>query len=463
MSSKYIERITHIENLLLIQNLVIDTSALRDACIFGIPEQLRPLCWRLFLNYLPTSRTEWPTVLEKRRRDYFELVENLTADDFKVSNHDLTDSKSEEAGDHPLSDESQSEWNRYFKDNEILVQIDKDVRRMRPEIDFFQRQTNYPLRNYSRLSKRINSEDLSAETTEKASSSTKFNSSNLFDSHERPNSEASSIDDREFHWQVVERILYVYAKMNPGIKYVQGMNEIIGPIYYVLGSDPDHEWAKFAEPDAFYCFQNLCSEVRLSEEKRCNTSTFKIKDNFMKELDSSNCGIESTLTTFYQRFALTDPQLYDHMAKLSIKPQFYAFRWLSLLLSQEFSLPDTIFLWDTILASYNRIEMTEFICLAMLVNIRDELFAGDFAEDVRLLQHYPVVDVSNLVSKAWELKMSELEKSSRGGSGKASGSQFWKGERFSAFVNGAKERFTNYANNARRNWNKSDGNIVYRP
>ncbi|KAI6205523.1 TBC1 domain family member 13 [Aphelenchoides besseyi] len=151
------------------------------------------------------------------------------------------------------------------------------------------------------------------------------------------------------------------------------------------------------------------------------------------------------------------------MAKLSIKPQFYAFRWLSLLLSQEFSLPDTIFLWDTILASYNRIEMTEFICLAMLVNIRDELFAGDFAEDVRLLQHYPVVDVSNLVSKAWELKMSELEKSSRGGSGKASGSQFWKGERFSAFVNGAKERFTNYANNARRNWNKSDGNIVYRP
>lgn len=37
-----------------------------------------------------------------------------------------------------------SPWNNFFKDNEILLQIDKDVRRLRPEIDFFQRATQYP-------------------------------------------------------------------------------------------------------------------------------------------------------------------------------------------------------------------------------------------------------------------------------------------------------------------------------
>lgn len=46
-------------------------------------------------------------------------------------------------------------------------------------------------------------------------------------------------EGREAHWEVVQRIVFLYAKLNPGQGYVQGMNEIIGPIYYVLGSDPD--------------------------------------------------------------------------------------------------------------------------------------------------------------------------------------------------------------------------------
>lgn len=54
------------------------------------------------------------------------------------------------------------------------------------------------------------------------------------------------------------------------------MNEIIGPIYFVFASDPDKEWAEYAEADTFYCFQNLMSEI---------------KDNFIRTLDNSNCGI----------------------------------------------------------------------------------------------------------------------------------------------------------------------------
>src|SRR4051812_21811478 len=82
----------------------------------------------------------------------------------------------------------------------------------------------------------------------------------------------------EAHWEVVERILFLYYKLNPGVKYVQvcstilcvcfttvtyqGMNEILGPLYYVLASDSDIEWAAYAEADTFYCFQNLISEVK---------------------------------------------------------------------------------------------------------------------------------------------------------------------------------------------------------
>lgn len=48
-------------------------------------------------------------------------------------------------------------------------------------------------------------------------------------------------EGQEAHWEVVQRILFIYAKLNPGQGYVQGMNEIVGPIYYVMASDPDQE------------------------------------------------------------------------------------------------------------------------------------------------------------------------------------------------------------------------------
>lgn len=31
----------------------------------------------------------------------------------------------------------------------------------------------------------------------------------------------------------------IFAKLNPGIRYVQGMNEVLAPIFYVFKNDPD--------------------------------------------------------------------------------------------------------------------------------------------------------------------------------------------------------------------------------
>lgn len=46
--------------------------------------------------------------------------------------------------DHPLSINPDSEWQAFFKDNEVLLQIDKDVRRLCPDISFFQQPTEFP-------------------------------------------------------------------------------------------------------------------------------------------------------------------------------------------------------------------------------------------------------------------------------------------------------------------------------
>lgn len=45
-----------------------------------------------------------------------------------------------------------------------------------------------------------------------------------------------SVDDKkqyiETHSDVLARVLFIYAKLNPGIRYVQGMNEVLAVLYY---------------------------------------------------------------------------------------------------------------------------------------------------------------------------------------------------------------------------------------
>ena len=61
----------------------------------------------------------------------------------------------------------------------------------------------------------------------------------------------------EAHWEVVERILFIYAKLNPGQSYVQGMNEIIGPIYYTFANDPSLAFRGTSTYKILLCIGNI--------------------------------------------------------------------------------------------------------------------------------------------------------------------------------------------------------------
>ncbi|EAW87835.1 TBC1 domain family, member 13, isoform CRA_c [Homo sapiens] len=196
----------------------------------------------------------------------------------------------------------------------------------------------------------------------------------------------------EAHWEVVERILFIYAKLNPGIAYVQGMNEIVGPLYYTFATDPNSEWKEHAEADTFFCFTNLMAEIR---------------DNFIKSLDDSQCGITYKMEKVYSTLKDKDVELYLKLQEQNIKPQFFAFRWLTLLLSQEFLLPDVIRIWDSLFADDNRFDFLLLVCCAMLMLIREQLLEGDFTVNMRLLQDYPITDVCQILQKAKELQDSK--------------------------------------------------------
>ena len=55
------------------------------------------------------------------------------------------------------------------------------------------------------------------------------------------------------------RILFIFAKLNPKAVYVQGMNEILAPIFYLVNSH--HLREGIQEAACFFMFNNVMSDL----------------------------------------------------------------------------------------------------------------------------------------------------------------------------------------------------------
>ncbi|XP_074273960.1 uncharacterized protein LOC141597404 isoform X1 [Silene latifolia] len=189
----------------------------------------------------------------------------------------------------------------------------------------------------------------------------------------------------------MRNILLLFAKLNPTTRYVQGMNEVLAPIYYVFSTDTDEENAVSAEADSFGCFVRLLSDS---------------VDQFCQELDNhSSVGIHSTLSRLHEMLKANDEELWWHLEFHSkVNPQFYAFRWITLLLTQEFPFNTVLRIWDSLLSCPSGVQdMLLRVCCAMLLCIKRRLLEGDFAANLYLLQHYPQVDIEHLLQVARDI------------------------------------------------------------
>lgn len=127
-----------------------------------------------------------------------------------------------------------------------------------------------------------------------------------------------------------------------------------------------------------------------------------------------------------------------------MKPEYYAFRWITLLLTQEFNFQSIMRIWDSLLSNpfgvqvflyskpkgeshfaslfFYRQRMTQIherfffyivlsalhflqdmllrVCCAMLLCIKSSLLSGDFVTNLKLLQHYPDINIERLLQVA---------------------------------------------------------------
>ncbi|XP_044464452.1 TBC1 domain family member 13-like isoform X3 [Mangifera indica] len=317
----------------------INLEKLQRIADTGLPEGggLRATVWKLLLGYLPPSHDLWEKELRENREKHSKLKQELLLSPclmVTVTNQNLKSRQSELTR---IKDES-------LKSNEHSADNDADGLLRRHEIS----QEDHPLS----LGK-------------------------------------ASVWNQHFE-EAMRNILLLFSKLNPAIRYVQGMNEVLAPLYYVFSADPDEQNAVNAEADSFSCFVRLLSDS---------------VDHFCQQMDHSAVGILSTLSRLSELLKANNEELWHHLEiKNKVKPQFYAFRWITLLLTQEFNFHSILRIWDSFLSNpFGVQDMLLRVCCAMLLCIRSRLLSGDFAANLKLLQHYPEINIEHLLQVARDL------------------------------------------------------------
>lgn len=183
--------------------------------------------------------------------------------------------------DHPLSNNYESKWHKFFQDQDLWDEIEKDVKRTRTDLSFF----------YKAVDETQN-----------------FQIDRLMKQAECKRAELSASDREDYietHSDVLGRVLFIYAKLNPGVKYVQGMNEVLAVIYYCFWSFSDFDVipVQNLESDLFFCFTNLMTEIR---------------DGFIREMDKEQSGITGKVAEFAAILKVIDPKVHANLEEQQV-------------------------------------------------------------------------------------------------------------------------------------------------
>ena len=172
----------------------------------------------------------------------------------------------------------------------------------------------------------------------------------------------------EFIMKLQEHVLFIWAVHHPASGYVQGMNDILAPIIFVMLSE--------SIPDIDYSQENLdLSYINFAElEADCYWCYSELLDRIRDHYIQNQPGIYRMLTMLNVIMSRVDPNLSKWIYSEGIQYFEFAFRWMNCLLVREFDPKHLFHIWDTYISNLPKLEENQvFLCAAMLEKFADQL------------------------------------------------------------------------------------------
>ncbi|KAK9460489.1 rab-GTPase-TBC domain-containing protein [Lipomyces oligophaga] len=367
--SRSVDETRQLWQKLLTSKSILSLTALKSSVISGnqiCDSTLRSMCWKLFM-LLPDLQPEtWGNTLGLCREKYTDLKK-------KFLTHNLSDDADGEATEdlnvaNPLSQDESNPWKTFWKDEDARKDILQDIERTFPDIEYFR----------------------------------------------DPKVQETLLD-----------ILFVFVKMNPQVGYQQGMHELLAPIFYVVATDAievgtevsdddkvmcDALSSEFIEHDSFtlfnYIMENAWEWFAAQGKTKGPTENGRVTPPIVIK--------SRKIQQSYLR--KIDPELEHHLRELEIEPQMWGMRWIRLLFGREFAFDQMMSLWDCLFAAdAQTLKIVDFVCVAMLIRIHDQLLLADYTGALTLLLHYPVTEAMTPNSFVEDALYLQVHISSEGG------------------------------------------------
>jgi hypothetical protein len=328
----------------LLNEPVVDIEALRELAWSGIPQHLRPLCWRLLLGYLPPNRERRDQILARKRREYRELIPEYY-DSAAVAVAGAAAAAAANGMGGGLNN-NHSSISRATEEESALRQVAVDVPRTAPGVPFF---------HLPRMQK------------------------------------------------VLERILYIWGVRHPASGYVQGINDLATPFLAVFAS----EKMQNIEDMSTWTLEDLPESDVLDIEADCYWCLNKLLDGIQDHYTYSQPGIQKTLFHVQELVARVEAPTAAHFEKENVEFIQFAFRWANCLLLRELPFKLGQRLWDTYLAEGPALkEFLVYVLSSFLLSWASQLKTMEFQELIMFLQRVPTgeweeSDIELVLSRAF--------------------------------------------------------------
>ncbi|KAJ2825254.1 GTPase activating protein [Coemansia erecta] len=257
--------------------MTADADTVRRAIFAGgIEEDMRPLVWKYLLSIYPWNSTESERkAIDKEKADEYWILKSKW----------LNDQELKETADFI----------------EQSSRIEKDVLRTDRTLPLFATDSVFGGSDEANLSE-----------------------------HGLPGSSASL--------EKMKDILMTFHYYDKGaLGYVQGMSDLLAPVYSVYQDEPTTFWA-------FTMFMQ------------------RMRSHFLRD----QSGMQDELSTMAQLVEIANPPLYKHLELCDAANMFCCYRWLLIWFKREFGFEDVLRLWEVLWTDYLTDRFVLFVALAIL-------------------------------------------------------------------------------------------------